>query len=110
MKLVSGILLLAISVGSGHSSIAAPLKDSTACSDSSAVCDSGDSGSAYFNAVEGDALSDGTSPSINSAATTGENTDAPAPAPTVATLGLFGLALLILGFFRRKRIVHRQLP
>jgi hypothetical protein len=37
------------------------------------------------------------------------DTDSAATASTVATLGLFGSALVILGFFHGKRSVHRQL-
>ena len=33
-----------------------------------------------------------------------------ASVPEVATIALLGVALVILGLFRRKRSVHRQIP
>lgn len=114
MKLVPATALFAICIGWGPLSLAYAQQPVAECLDNNHVTTCVAVLHGAVHATQSLATAATMQPSMKTPATFDAdggalNTESAATASTVATLGLFGSALVILGFFQRKRTVHRQL-
>jgi len=113
MKRLPATVLLACCIASAPLSLAAPLTQTAGCIGSdTTTCAEDMRGADDQTATQGTSVLGAVYLSVQDAGPDVGNqiadADTAAPAPTVATLALFGLSLLILGLFRGKRSLHRQ--